>query len=67
MKWFWIALLSIGAVVAYQQLQQPNTPPAAVEHAAITQMAQQAEAKAQQAAVTASRDSVAEFEQKQQE
>ena len=67
MKWFWGILVGVGAVVAYQQMRQPNTPPAAVEHAQITQMAQQAEAKAQQAAVTASRDSVAEFEQKQQE
>lgn len=65
MKWFWIVLMAIGAVVTYQQMQQPNTPPAA-EHAQITQIAKQAEAKAQQAAAIASRDTVADYENQQQ-
>lgn len=66
MKWFWGILVGVGAVVAYQQMRQPNTPPAAVEHVQITQMAQQAEAKAQQAAAIASRDTVADYENQQQ-
>lgn len=63
MKWFWIALIVVGGVFAYRQMQQPDAAlPAPPEHAQITQMAKQAEAKAQQAAAIASTDTVAEFE-----
>jgi hypothetical protein len=66
MKWFWIVLVVIGGVFAYQRMQQPDMPAPSPEHAQITQMAKQAEAKAQQAAVIASQDTVAEYEKQQQ-
>lgn len=62
MKWFWIALIVVGGVFAYQQMQTTDAPAPPPEHAQITQMAKQAEAKAQQAAAVASTDTVAEFE-----
>ena len=66
MKWFWIALVAVGGWVAYQQTQSPTNPPVAAEHAQITQMAKQAEAKAVQAAAIASRDTVPDYEKQQE-
>lgn len=66
MKWLWIIGIIALAWWAYQQRQAPEPAAASPEHAAITQQAKQAEAKAQQAAAIASKDTVAEYEQQNQ-
>ena len=66
MKWFWAMALAVLGWWGWQQLHGPVAPSAPPQHAAVTHMAKNAEAQAQQAAAAASRDTVADYEKSQQ-